>query len=303
MKFHPGNTLVDLAEIQNIELVVLRRMKEGAAGLHPSVFHGSGFDLAGLRDWAPGDRPASIDWAQSTLTNFSPLMTREFEQESTASVVIVADTSLSTRCGANGVPIAKLVARAVATIGLAAAFLQDLVGLITFDGRRWQMAVRPQVGKNHAIHCIEAYQNHTLDEVSPNGGAGDDTLIGLIRKRSLVPVVSDFLIKDPHPLMEELATLGAAHDVFLVMIDSAFAFELPPSSAGWIETCDVETGRTQVISATEVARLDRDVREWQDRIVRTAHETGLKVARLGPDEDSLHSVLAEFLSNRRLSKQ
>ena len=43
----------------------------------------------------------------------------------------------------------------------------------------------------------------------------------------------------------ELAQLNAMHDVFLVMVDSAFAFELPPVSAGWIETFDVETGSTQ----------------------------------------------------------
>ena len=75
-------------------------------GDHRSLSHGSGFDFVGLRDWQAGDRFSTIDWAQSTLTNFSPLVVREFEQPSTASVVVVADASLSTRCGVNGVPIA-----------------------------------------------------------------------------------------------------------------------------------------------------------------------------------------------------
>ena len=43
--------LVSWEEIQDIELVVLRRMKKFAMGAHPSVFQGSGFDLVGLRDW------------------------------------------------------------------------------------------------------------------------------------------------------------------------------------------------------------------------------------------------------------
>ena len=108
--------LVSWEEIQDIELVVLGRMKEFAIGAHASVFQGSGFNLVGLREWQPGDRPSAVDWPQSTLTNFSPLMTREFEQESTASVVIVADISRSTRCGVNGMPIAKVIARTVATL-------------------------------------------------------------------------------------------------------------------------------------------------------------------------------------------
>ena len=82
--------LVDWTELRDIELVVLKRMKEYAVGTHPSVFQGDGFDFVGLRDWEPGDHPSDIDWAQSTLTNFSPLVSRQFEQESTTSMMIVA---------------------------------------------------------------------------------------------------------------------------------------------------------------------------------------------------------------------
>ena len=125
--------LVNLADITEIELLILRRMNDVTMGEHRSRSHGTGFDLLGLRDWQTGDRFASIDWAQSSLTNFSPIIVREFEQPSTATVVAVADHSLSTRCGIDGVPIATAVARAIATIGLSASFFQDPFGLVTFD--------------------------------------------------------------------------------------------------------------------------------------------------------------------------
>src|SRR4029434_8438771 len=64
--------LVDFAEITEIELRVLRRMKEYTLGDHGSVFHGTGVDFVGLRDWQAGDRMGSIDWPQSSLTNFNP---------------------------------------------------------------------------------------------------------------------------------------------------------------------------------------------------------------------------------------
>src|SRR5579871_1156360 len=105
--------LVNLSEIAEIELFILRRMKEYTLGDHASVFKGSGFNFVGIRDWEPGDRVSSIDWAQSSLTNFSPLITREFEQDSNATIVAVADASTSTRCGAHGVPIAAAIARSV----------------------------------------------------------------------------------------------------------------------------------------------------------------------------------------------
>ena len=99
-----ATALVDLNEIAKIELLVLRRLAGGVTGDHRSRADGTGFDFTGLRDWQAGDRFAAIDWAQSSLTNFSPLVVREFDQPSTATVLAVADASLSTRCGAGGVP-------------------------------------------------------------------------------------------------------------------------------------------------------------------------------------------------------
>ena len=95
-----NNDFVDFAEISEIELRVLKRMKEYTLGDHGSVFHGTGVDFVGLRDWQAGDRLSSIDWPQSTLTNFNPMVIREYEQPGTAPIVVVADRSPSTRCGA-----------------------------------------------------------------------------------------------------------------------------------------------------------------------------------------------------------
>ena len=83
--------LVNLSEISEIELVILKRMREFTLGEHRSLFHGSGFDFVGLRNWEAGDRFETIDWAQSSLNNFAPLVVRDFEQPSTAGVVVVAD--------------------------------------------------------------------------------------------------------------------------------------------------------------------------------------------------------------------
>lgn len=295
-----SDTLVNWAELKDIELIVLKRMKEYAIGTHPSVFQGVGFDFVGLRDWQPGDRPSDIDWAQSTLTNFSPLVSREFEQESTASMMIVGDTSRSTRCGVGGVSIAKVVARAMATLAFAAALLQDQVGLVTLNGHTRRLAIRPRVGKNHAVHCIEAYQKQVLEEPS-RPTKPSESLAGMLRRRSLVPVVSDFLFEDATELIDELGQLGAVHDVFLVMIDCAFAYELPDLSAGWVEAYDVETGQTRLLSARDRDQLGRDVSQWQDAVVDLARRAGLETVRIEPGNE--HGALSDFLRQRRLRRR
>jgi uncharacterized protein (DUF58 family) len=295
--------LVNLADITEIELVILKRMREVTLGDHRSRQHGSGFDLIGLRDWQAGDKLSSIDWSQSTLTNFSPLVVREFEQPSNATVMAIADMSLSMRCGFDGVPIAAAVARAIATIGMSAVFFQDPFGVITFDqGFRHLGGIRPRTGKSHVVHCLDAYQHeHGLQPVRRTGDLSA-TLAGYLRNRSMLPVISDFLFDEPHQVLRELALLNATHDVFLVLIDSSFAFQLPHLSSAWVETIDVETGRMRTISRAALAELADKAREWQADVHRMAKDLDLDVVEIGIDQTKSDIALSEFVAERRLRK-
>ena len=294
---------INLQEIAEIELFILKRMKEFTLGDHASVFKGSGFNFVGIRDWQPGDRMSNIDWAQSTLTNFSPMVVREYEQRSTATVIAVADASLSTRCGIDGIPIAAAIARTIGTIGMSAVFFQDLFGLITFDAKFEQLAaIRPRIGKNQVIHCLEAYQFQTGLLPLKSADSLSMSLAGFMRKTSMVPVISDFLFDEVDPVLHELGQLNSTHDVFIVLIDSAFAFELPSISAGWIEAFDVETGRSRVLSRKALRALSSRTRTWQDEVAQKAKAADLDVLRIGVDEQQTAIALSEFIAERRLRK-
>jgi uncharacterized protein (DUF58 family) len=294
---------VNLSELTEIELLIMRRMREFTIGEHRSLFHGSGFDFVGLRDWQAGDRLSQIDWAQSTLTNFSPLVVRDFEQRSTATVVAIADNSLSTRCGIDGIPIAAAIARTIGTIGMSAVFFQDMFGLITFDAKFEQLAaIRPRVGKNQVIHCLDAYQFGRGLLPLRRAESLSMSLAGFMRKTSMIPVISDFLFDEAGAVLQELGQLNSMHDVFIVLIDSAFAFELPPVSAGWIEAFDVETGTSRVMSRRALRTLSARTRTWQDEVARMAKAVDLDVLRIGVDELQTAIALSEFIAERRLRK-
>jgi len=294
---------VNLSELTEIELLIMRRMREFTIGEHRSLFHGSGFDFVGLRDWQAGDRMSQIDWAQSTLTNFSPMVVRDYEQRSTATVVAIADNSLSTRCGIDGIPIAAAIARTIGTIGMSAVFFQDLFGLITFDAKFEQLsAIRPRIGKNQVIHCLDAYQFGEGLTLLKRADSLSMSLAGFMRKTSMVPVISDFLFDEAGSVMKELAQLNSMHDVFIVLIDSAFAFELPPVSAGWIEAFDVETGKSKVMSRHALKALSSRTRAWQNEVARLAKDNDLDVLRIGVDEVQTTIALSEFIAERRLRK-
>ena len=248
--------LVNFADVAEIELRMLRRMKEYTLGDHGSVFHGTGVDFVGLRDWQAGDRMSSIDWPQSTPHELHPdgrarLRTTRHgaDRRRRGSVAVNA-----LRRG--GVPIAAGIARAMATIGLSAVYFQDMFGMITSTKAlpAWS-ALRPRVGRGHVIHCLDAYQGRVGMEDVKAGLRLATTIGGHLRRTALLPVISDFLFEDASERINELAELNSVHDVFLVMIDSAFAFELPDVSAGWINAFDVETGESRLMSRRELRRL------------------------------------------------
>jgi len=295
--------LVNLSEIAEIELFILKRMKEYALGDHASVFKGPGFNFVGVRDWEPGDRLSSIDWAQSSLTNFSPMITREFEQPSNAAIIAVADASLSTGCGTHGTPIAAAIARSVAVVGLSAVFFQDTFGLLTFDKDFRQIAsVRPRIGRSHVIHCLDRYQEQATAETA--GAAGDfaATIEAHLRRTSVVPVISDFLFADAGRVITALSQLNAVHDVFLLMVDARFAYELPDVRAGWIEIFDVEAGTTRIVSRRELRQLVGRIEEWQEHIQRLARDADLDIVRVGLDRWEMETALVNFVAERRLRK-
>ena len=302
--------LINLSEITEVELLILKRMREFTIGEHSSMFHGTGFDFVGLRDWQAGDRFENIDWPQSSLTNFSPLVVREFEQPTTSSVIMVADRSASTRCGATGksndqgAQIATLIARAIATVGMSAVFFQDSIGLITFDeGFRELGAVRPRIGKGQVIHCLDAYQHGYGIQDIKNIGSLSATLTGFSRKTAMMPVISDFLFDEAPEFLAELRQVNNVHDVFLMIVDASFAFELPRVSAGWVEVYDVETGRTRMMSRRELSRQSERVKAWQNEIARQAKDNDLDVVRLTLDQVKFDVALVEWVAERRLRRR
>ena len=94
----------------------------------------------------------------------------------------------------------------------------------------------------------------------------------------------------------------AVHDVFLLMADVRFAYEMPSVSDGWLEVFDVESGRSRVLSRREMRRLAMRVGEWQDEIARLARDAGLDLVRVGLDRWEMETTLVEFTAERRLRK-
>jgi uncharacterized protein (DUF58 family) len=294
--------LLDLSEVEVINLFCNARVHELTFGEHASAFTGTrGFDFSGIEDFEPGDRQSKVDWAHSTATMFNPLQVRECVEERSIEILIAADVSASTRCGAPGALIGKGIARTIATIGFSAAIFQDTLGLVLFGGGS-PLAETPRGGRNHVERMVDLYQTMPVMTARLGNERLADTIAGELRRTSLIVVASDFLFPDVFTTLDELTELKQPHDLFLVMADSAFAFELPTLSAGWVGCEDGETGARVALSNAQVRDLPRVVRRHQDAVVDFAERLDLEVLRILPDVEPFQSSVVDFFLERRLRR-
>ena len=115
--------------------------------------------------------------------------------------------------------------------------------------------------------------------------------------------ISDFMFDDAPEFLRELRQVNNVHDVFVMIVDASFAFELPRVSAGWVEVYDVETGRTRMMSRRELARQSERVKAWQNEIARQAKDNDLDVVRLSLDQVKFDVSLIEWVAERRLRRR
>jgi len=64
----------------------------------------------------------------------------------------------------------------------------------------------------------------------------------------------------------------------------------------------VETGKTQIVSRREFARLAARIEEWQQNIMELVRDADLDIVRIGLDRWEMETALCELLVERRLRK-
>jgi len=96
----------------------------------------------------------------------------------------------------NRIPIRRRIGATIGTIGMSAVFFQDMFGLITFDAKFEQLAaIRPRIGKNQVIHCLEAYQFQTGLLPLKRADSLSMSLAGFHAQTSMVPVHLRFPVR------------------------------------------------------------------------------------------------------------
>jgi uncharacterized protein (DUF58 family) len=268
-----------LKQVKAIELRTRGLVGTLFAGEYRSVFRGQGMEFAEVRAYQHGDDFRSIDWNVSARLG-SPYV-KTFTEERELTVMLVVDQSGSTRFG-EPTTKAALAVEVAAVLALAAARQNDRVGAILFADEVEQV-VPPRKGRRHALRVIRDLVAFEPAGRRTNLGASLSYAARLLRHRSIVVVLSDFIAEGWE---RPLRRLASRHEVVAITVDDPREQDLP--DAGWIEMLDAESGRRVLVDTgsrdvrTRVSNLARQRREERARTLVSAGADQVALATATP---------------------
>lgn len=238
-----------MRKIRRMEIHTRRLVNESFAGEYHSIFKGLGMEFDEVRPYTPGDDIRSIDW-NVTARMGSPYIKR-YVEERELTVMLVVDASASGDFGSVGRFKRDLAAEIAAVLSFCATTNHDKVGLLVFSDRV-ERFIPPHKGRRHVLRIIRE-----LLAFAPQGRGTDialalDTVNRLLKRRSVLFLISDFLTPPAH-YRSALAITNRRHDVIALDVGDPLEERIPP--AGLLALEDAESGATQFI--------DTGSRAWQ----------------------------------------
>jgi uncharacterized protein (DUF58 family) len=284
--------------LRRLEWRVLRRLDGRLQGDFRTAFRGTGVDVADLREYRFGDDLRHVDWNVTARTDTPHV--REYLEDREVTAWLLVDGSASMDFG----PVARRKHVVVAEV--AAALAQVLsrggnrVGALVFDSRLRE-TIPPRQGRNQVLRILTR-----LLETAPSEPGITDLAValraalGILRRRSLVVIVSDFLSTPGWQGL--LGQLAQRHDVVAVQVVDRREFDLP--AVGMIYVEDAETGEVIFVDTDDPGfqrRLRAAADARQAALVADLRSAGLDLFTVSTDEDLVRALfrMASLRGRRR----
>ena len=216
------------------------------AGEYRSVFKGRGMDFDEICPYHPGDEVRSIDWNVTARTG-QPYIKRYIEERELA-VWLLVDASASCRIAAPGRTKWDALQELAALLTLSATYNHDRVGMILWSDRVEQI-LEPRKGRQHASRLLADILTAQPRNTGSDPAPALDALLHMARRRTLVVILSDFLLDMDR---EQLGAIAFRHDLVGIAVNHPCEIEPPP--CGLAAVRDSETGETLVADLGHAGR-------------------------------------------------
>ncbi len=280
-----------------LEWTVIRRLDGLLHGDYRCFFRGPGIDLADLREYQYHDDVRHIDW--NVTARLQTPHVRQFTEDREMTAWFLLDLSGSVDFGSADVTKLAVSAGFVAVMARVLTRHGNRVGALLY-GTRVDTVLPPRLSRQHVLNLMRLMRSRPRDDGAHGATSLAELLngaAGVIKRRSLVLVVSDFISQ---PGWEHaLARLAQRHEVVAVRLFDPLEMTLP--ELGLVTAEDAETGEQLFIDTADPAFRKRYAAEAEAReaALRDAlARGGADTLELSTDDDLLESML-RFAALRR----
>ena len=281
--------------LRRLEWQVIRRLEGRLQGNYRTALRGLGTDFRDVRQYETGDDVRHIDW--NVTARMDEMYVREFAEDRELTAWLLLDHSPSMGFG----PVSRTKERVLCDVTgtMAQLFVRsgNRVGALVYDNDSVK-TIPPRQGRNQVLVLVD----ELLRPVRRGGMVTDlrrllDTAARMIRRRSLVVLVSDFISQ---PGWERsLLRLSERHEVVAVRLVDPREFELP--DAGLIVVEDAETGEQLMVDSSDPEfrrRLRAAGEEREKAVLDAARRAGVDL-HVVTTEDDVVSAFVRIVESRQ----
>ncbi len=276
---------------------MIRRLDGLLQGDYRTLFHGFGLDLAELREYQFTDDVRYIDW-NVTARMHTPYV-RQYTEDREITAWFLLDLSPSVDFGTVRTLKRNLLIDFTTVLARLLTRHGNRTGAIFYSGKV-ERIIPPGGGRLQVLRLIKDLiaQPHAKRAPATNLSTLLEAALGVIRRRSLVFIISDFI--SAPGWAKPLGTLAQRHEVLAARLTDPREVELP--DIGQIIMEDSETGEQLYIDTHNKGFRQR----FAEAARRREYELGVTFRRAGVDLVTLSTegdLVRELIRFAMLRKQ
>ena len=242
-----------------------------------------------VREYQYGDDIRSIDW--NVTARFNHPYVKVFEEERELTVILLVDVSASKIFGTQSQLKKDLITELSAVLSFSAIQNNDKIGVILFSDKI-EKFIPPKKGKTHILRIIRELINFTPEDKKTNITEGLRYLTSVIKKRSIVFLISDFLDEN---FEDALKIANRRHDLVALKVSDKREGELP--SIGLLKVKDAETEK-EIWVDTSDKKVRNEYQKWwknsEQKLDEIFMKSGIDNAKLKTGEDYVRPLINLF---------
>ncbi len=247
-----------LKKVRKIEIKTRRLSDHIFGGEYHSTFKGRGMTFSEVRQYQFGDDVRNIDW--NVTARYNEPYVKVFEEERELTMMLVVDVSGSGLFGTRENFKRDIITEIAATLAFSATSNNDKIGLILFSDRI-ELYIPPKKGRFHVLRIIRELLEFEPQSKKTNLSAALEFLSGVMKKRAIVFVLSDFLTDG---YQHTLKITSKRHDLTGIRIYDRRDGEIP--NMGLVQFEDAETSRRLVVDTASKKVRNNYARYYQERV-------------------------------------